>query len=300
MTTASRLPRVGLNVFIVESFRAAAGPLFERGLVDALEWDLDHSWGGPRRKIDNVPGWAEELLDLYSDAGALYGHGVWYSPLTARWQPEQARWLAELERECARRDYVHVSEHFGFFANDDFVRSTLLPVPYTPGAVRVGRDRLARLQAASGTPVGLECSAVALHRADAEDQGAFLEELLAPLDGFVILDLHNVWTQAHNLGLDAAALMARHPLPRVRELHVSGGSWYHGATESRRPFRLDSHDGPVPDEAMALVPLALRACPNVELVILEQRGVGIESAGEQAQFRDDFVRLRALVEAERG
>src|SRR6476646_1400632 len=107
MTTAGRLPRVGLNVFIVESFRAAAGPLFERGLVDALEWDLDHSWGGPRRKVDNVPGWAAELLDLYSEAGALYGHGVWYSPMSARWLPEQSRWLDELTRECARREYVH-------------------------------------------------------------------------------------------------------------------------------------------------------------------------------------------------
>jgi hypothetical protein len=82
---------------------------------------------------------------------------------------------------------------------------------------------------------------------------------------------------------------------------VSGGSWYHPASEPERgPFRLDSHDGPVPDEAMALVPLALRACPNVEVVIMEHRGAHIATAEAAARYQADFVRLRALVEAQLG
>lgn len=299
--TRGRLPRVGLNVFADERYGAAAGPLFARGLVDALEWDVDDSWGSAGAVDRVLPRWLTELLDLYADGGALYGHGVWFSPLTARWLPRQARWLDELRRECARRRYRHLSEHFGFMLARNFSRSTLLPVPYTAAAVRVGRDRLRRLADASGLPVGLESTAVALTAADAVEQGAFLDEILAPGDGFLVLDVHNLWMQAHNLGLAAETLLDGYPLGRVRELHVSGGSWYQPASEPERgPVRLDSHDGPLPDEALALLPLALRRCPHVELVIMEHRGANLASDEAAARYQADFVRLRALVEAERG
>jgi uncharacterized protein (UPF0276 family) len=110
--------------------------------------------------------------------------------------------------------------------------------------------------------------------------------------------VHNLWAQCLNLGLDAASLIDSYPLERIRELHVSGGDWYELETEPHKgPFRLDSHDHPVPEEAFALVPLVLARCPNLELVILENRGAGIDTPDEQARYRDDFRRLRALVEA---
>ena len=40
-----------------------------------------------RTSTDSPPDWAERMLDLYADEGALYGHGVWWSVLTAAWQP---------------------------------------------------------------------------------------------------------------------------------------------------------------------------------------------------------------------
>jgi uncharacterized protein (UPF0276 family) len=292
-----RPPRVGLNLFAHESFRAAAGPLFEDGLVDALEWDVDESWGWGAEST-RIPSWVDELLDVYSDSDALYGHGVWFSLLSARWEERQERWLEHLERECAQRQYRHLSEHFGFISTAEFSRGTLFPVPYTPGAIRVGRDRLARLASASGLRVGLENTSVALCAADAETHGAFLEELLAPSDGFVLLDVHNLWTQSRNLGLSAEALLSCYPLARVREVHISGGSWYPTASAPHKgPFRLDSHDGPVPDEAFALLPLALMHCPNVEVVFLENRGAGLGSADEVAHYQADFRLVRALVES---
>jgi hypothetical protein len=48
----SKTIRVGLNLFPEEGYRTAALPLFERGLVDAIEWDIDERWGygwGDRR-----------------------------------------------------------------------------------------------------------------------------------------------------------------------------------------------------------------------------------------------------------
>jgi uncharacterized protein (UPF0276 family) len=294
-----RPPRVGLNLFLDPSFRAAAAPLFDAGLVDALEWDIDESFGwGSGDRARALPPWVDALLDLYSDDDALYGHGVWFSLLSARFAARQERWLAQLREQCARRRYRHLSEHFGFHTAAGYTRGTMFPVPLTDGAVRVGRDRLRRLADASGLRVGVENTSVALVPADAEEQGEFIGALLDGGDDFLVLDLHNLWTQCRNLGLSADAMLPRYPLARVRELHVAGGSWVTTAAEpSRGPMRLDSHDGPVPAEAFALVPPALRACPNVEVVFLEHRGARLDNDDAVAQYGEDFRALRALVEA---
>jgi uncharacterized protein (UPF0276 family) len=287
-----------LNLFAYESFRAAAGPLFDAGLVDALEWDVDESWGwgdGARARV--LPDWIDTLLDLYSEDDALYGHGVWFSLLSARWEARQDRWLEHLHEACQRRRYRHLSEHFGFHTASNFARGTMFPVPFTDGALRVGRDRLRRLAAASGLPVGVENAAVALCSADVTEQGEFLEALLGADDSFLVLDVHNLWTQCRNLGLSAEALLPRYPLRRVREIHISGGSWYQPTVQADKgQLRLDSHDGPVPAEAFALLAPALRACPDVEVVLLEHRGVNLDSVEAIERFQSDFSRLRAIVE----
>jgi uncharacterized protein (UPF0276 family) len=173
----------------------------------------------------------------------------------------------------------------------------MFSVPHTPAAVRIGRDRLDRIAQACGLPVGLENTAAALCAADGEQQGSLLDELLAPAGAFLLLDVHNLWSQSRNLGLSATEMLTRYPTARVREIHVSGGSWYQTASEPHKgPFRLDSHDGPVPDDVFDLLPLALRSCPNVDVVFLEHRGAKLD-ADAISRYRSDFVRLRALVES---
>ena len=295
-----RLPLVGLNIVPAESFRAAAGPLFEEGIVDALEFDVDDTFG-----FDDgappLPGWMEQVLDLYGEGDALYGHAVYMSFLTARWEERQARWLERMAAECRRRKYRHVSEHFGFISAGDILRGPMLPLPFSPAAVRVGQDRLRRLAEATGARVGLELGASVLCAADATEQGPFLDAVLAPSDGFLILDVHNIWVQCHNLGIDAATVMDTYPLDRVRELHISGGSWWQPRTDpDKGPLRMDSHDGALPDEALALLQSVLPRCRNLEVVIMENRGAGYETADGQRRYQDDFRRVRQLVEAAHG
>jgi hypothetical protein len=110
--------------------------------------------------------------------------------------------------------------------------------------VAIGRDRLDRLADAAGAAVGLENLALAMSREDALAQGDLLEALLRPQEGFLVLDLHNLFCQAASFDLDGDVLLARMPLDRVREIHVSGGSWWTGAIDPSRPFRRDTHDGP--------------------------------------------------------
>lgn len=271
-------------------FAAAVAPLLEEDRVDALEWSFDMGWA------NELPAWATLLLDHYSVADTLYGHGVSFSPLSARWEARQDRWIARFAEECGRRRYRHVSEHFGFMTAGRFDHGAPLPVPFTEGALAVGRDRIARMRAASGgLSIGLENLALAFAKGEARAQGRFLEELVAPSNGFVVLDLHNVHCQAVNFGLPIDALLATFPADRVRELHLSGGSWSSPrADEEHRPFRRDTHDGPVPEEVVDVLPRALARFPNVEVVIVERLGGTLAREADAARFRDDYRRIHAI------
>jgi uncharacterized protein (UPF0276 family) len=281
-------PWLGVSLMLEPEFLAASYSLFAAGTVEVLEWSFDVGWPPAR-----VPHWASELIDHFSAAGRLLGHGVSYSALSARDHQRQDAWLAEFRREAASRRYVHVSEHFGVARAGDFHRSAPLPTPLCQAALDVGHERLTKLADAARTPVGLENLAFAFSRRDVLDQGPFLQRLLAPVDGFVVLDLHNLYCQMCNFDISFDELLASYPLERVWELHVAGGSWSQPSLADTGPVRRDTHDYAVPDEVLALVPQALSACPNVKAIILERLGDTL--AGNEASFRRDFERLREAV-----
>jgi uncharacterized protein len=277
---------VGLSLMLDSDFLRAAYPLFEAGEVEVLEWSFDCGW-----PPTVMPQWADDLLRCYSAAGNLLGHGVSYSPLSAGMDASQADWRQQLTAEIVKHRYRHISEHFGFSSTRNFHQSAPLPVPLTDAYLRLGQDRLQQLAATAKVPIGLENLAFAFSMRDVVDQGRFLDALLTPIDGFVLLDLHNLYCQVTNFDVTLDALLASYPLPRVREIHVSGGSWseFEGC-----PIRRDSHDGPVPEAIFTWLPIILQRCPKVEAVILERMG-GTLSPADDEQFRSDFWQLKEVV-----
>lgn len=282
-------PWVGLSLMPEPEFLAAAYPLLEEGTVEVVEWSFDVGWPPAR-----VPEWLDGLLAHYGAAGRLLGHGVTYSPLSAQDHERQEAWLANLRKETAARNYLHVSEHFGFASAANFHQAPPLPLPLCSAALQAGRQGMRRLAEAAGVPVGLENLAFAFCAADVRDQGRFLRELLAPVGGFVVLDLHNLYCQTHNFGVAFDDLLASYPCDLVRELHVSGGSWSDPSFAGARRVRRDTHDGDVPEEVFALLPRALEACGGVRAVILERLGDTLDGDGAAA-YRRDFERLRGLI-----
>ena len=273
----------GISWMLESDLREAAVPLFREGLVDALEWSFDV--GSAR----TLPPPVEELLDEFARAGRLFGHGVRMSPLSGAWTQRQTAWLAATARECARREYRWVSEHYGFLTAGPFLDGSPLPLPVARRTIALGGERLERLADVTQRPVGLENLAFAFGREDVARQGEALAGMLAACNGFLLLDLHNLWCQVRNLGADHDALLSSYPLERVREIHVSGGSDHEG-------LRRDTHDGAVPEDVFALLEIALDRCPNVELVVLEQLGGTLREPAAGAQWRTDFRRMRSLVQ----
>ncbi|MFK8055275.1 MAG: DUF692 family multinuclear iron-containing protein [Saprospiraceae bacterium] len=265
-------------------------PLLQAGEVDAVEWSFD-----AMGHLSEIPTWWTDLLDHYGKAGRLVGHGVFFSLFDGRWRPEQDAWLSMLQSVQKRFGLQHVTEHFGFMSGADFHKGAPLSVPMTARTLRLGHDRLARLQDAAGCPVGLENLALAYSATDVARQGEFLQQLVEPTDGFIILDLHNLYCQAHNFDVDPLLLIHRYPLDRVLEFHISGGSWEASVEEPGRTIRRDTHDGRVPEEVFGLLEAAIALCPQAKVCVFEQMSTSLVTKDDGEGFRSDFRRMRALL-----
>jgi uncharacterized protein (UPF0276 family) len=290
--TKSEQPSTGVSAMCERNFQLATEPLFQAGEVDVLEWSFDTAWGMP------VSDWLTTQLQDFSTRGNLLGHGVSFSPFSGRWSTRQDAWLQHLGIELDRNPMRWVPEHFGFMDAGDFHQSSPLPVPLNEETLLVGQNRLSQLASVSSGPVGLENLAFAFSAQAMWQQGEFLDQLLAPVGGFLLLDLHNVYCQAWNFDCRASELLDSFPLDRVRELHISGGSWDETSSPGNR-LRRDTHDGAVPEEVFELLTETLDRCPQTEVVILEQIGAAFDTQSARAQFRKDYERMREIVVSRR-
>ena len=270
---------------------AAALPLLESERVEGLEWSFDALWEKKR-----LPKWFEALLANFAGAQRLVGHGVFFSLFSGKWSPEQADWLKHLKRYAQRFPFDHVTEHFGFMTGADFHRGAPLGVPFTETTLQIGIDRLRRLQDAVNCPVGLENLAFAYDMDTVAKHGAFLDALVESVNGFIILDLHNVYCQCCNFGVDFEVLLQRYPLHRVRELHLSGGSWENTLARPDQPVRRDTHDDAVPEAVFDMLQTVLPLCPHLKFAVLEQLGVALKTEAQRSQYQQDFYRMAHLVE----
>jgi uncharacterized protein (UPF0276 family) len=289
MAAMDRNVSVGISYMYEPVFNRAIVPLLESGDVDALEWSFDTV-----SDHDKLPGWTRSLLRAFSDEDRLYGHGVYYSLLTGTWGPRQELWLDRLRRLQHDYSFRHISEHFGFMTSRHAHKGAPLPVPMSEASLSLGRSRLAALCTVSKGPVGVENLALAFTEKDVLSQGTFLRELVEPVGGFIVLDLHNLYCQSANFGIDLHALILSYPLERVREVHLSGGSW---ADSDHRagPVRRDTHDDVIPEMLLSLLPFVIARCPNLDVIFIERLGDTFPARESEALFRAQFLSIKTIV-----
>jgi uncharacterized protein (UPF0276 family) len=268
----------------------ASFPLLEEARVEAIEWSFDTLFN-----VNQIPDWFQELLSAFSHGQRLIGHGVFFSLFSGKWLPGQQDWLKHLKRTAATFRFDHVTEHFGFMTGRDFHHGAPLNIPYTPATLAIGRDRLKRIQDAAQCAVGLENLAFSYSPEEVKHHGHFLEELLEPVNGFIILDLHNLYCQLHNFNIPFEELINLYPLHRVREIHISGGSWENSVARPNIKIRRDTHDGTVPDEVFRLLRTTLPRCPHLKYVVLEQLGAGLKTAKSKEGFYNDFLEMEEII-----
>lgn len=287
--------RSGVSCNLDNQLLQATLPLFAAEKVEAIEWSFDTLY-----KVRDIPDWFVELLQAFGNEGRLIGHGVYFSLFSGKWTVEQQRWLEHLRKVSANFKFDHITEHFGFLTGEDFHKGAPISVPYTSETLNIGIDRLQRIQEACSCPVGLENLAFSYSLDEVQRHGEFLERLTEPVNGFIILDLHNLYCQLENFSLDFETLIQAYPLARVREIHISGGSWESSGILPERTIRRDTHDDAVPEAVFELLKKTLPLCKNLKFVILEQLGIALHTLESQQQFQLDFNKMQEIVAAFNG
>lgn len=234
-----------------------------------------------------------------SAAKPCVAHGVGFSVGSARPDgAKRARALARMREDHAQFRYRWYTDHLGATELDG--RQLVLPLglPYTDEAAERVRASLDAMSAIV-PDVGVENSVFYFHLGNPLDEAAWLARVLREPRRHLLLDLHNVFTTAQNAGFDPRDYLARLPLERVIEVHVSGGAHSEpGWLPSQRVLRLDSHDAAVPEEVWKLLEDVLPRLVNLRGITVE-RMEGTVEEGDVALVRDEVLRARRLAELAR-
>jgi uncharacterized protein (UPF0276 family) len=137
-------------------------------------------------------------------------------------------------------DHLCYSRLGGVYLHD------LLPLPFSDEAVEHVVPRVKRAMDRVERPFLLENPTYyATMPGSTLDEATFLRRVLEEADCGLLLDVNNVFVNAHNHGYDARAFLDALPLDRVVQVHLAG--------HHRRPdVIVDTHAAAVCDEVWAL------------------------------------------------
>jgi uncharacterized protein (UPF0276 family) len=131
---------------------------------------------------------------------------------------------------------MHAQHHKGMEVNVGL----MMPVPCDQASLEMLAGRIEHVRSTVEVPFLLENNTNYFTVPGEEmTEPEFLNALTRRSGCGLLLDLHNVYTNARNFGFDPYTFLAELDLTRVGEIHLSGGMELHG-------FYLDAHDGPCP------------------------------------------------------
>jgi uncharacterized protein (UPF0276 family) len=240
----------------------AAGIFVHRDRIDCIELIADDHFRASRR----------ELRALRTLAGQLPMtlHGV-TAGLAAAAAPDERR-LAAMARLAEAVQPESWSEHLAFVRAGGIEIGHLAAPPRTEAGIEAAASNIRRATAIVGAAPAMENVATLIDPpASRLDEPDWIAGVVAASGAPLLLDLHNLYANAVNFGVDPAAMLLRLPLDRVRTVHLSGGHWIAApGAEGRR--LLDDHVHDVPPEVYALLTLLATHAPQPLDVILERDG----------------------------
>jgi len=196
--------------------------------------------------------------------------------------------LAMMDRLRTEWSFRWYSEHLQFQTTlDESGESAETGVPFPlPATVEVSEliaERAASIQRRYGVPFLLENPAHYLPDLPADpeigDEFGLMERILALSGCGQLLDLHNLYCNSINFGLDPVTALGRINLGRVVEIHIAGGSWRDG-------FYMDAHDGEVPEAVWNLLEETLCRAPGIGGVVFEILDLHLEQLGPDGVARE--------------
>lgn len=240
----------------------AAAIFVHRDRIDCIELIADDHFRASRR----------ELRALRTLAGQLPMtlHGV-TAGLASTAAPDDRR-LARMARLAEAVQPESWSEHLAFVRAGGIEIGHLAAPPRTEAGIEAAARNIRRATAIVGAAPAMENVATLIDPpASRLDEPDWIAGIVAASGAPLLLDLHNLYANAVNFGVDPAAMLLRLPLDRVRSVHLSGGHWIAAPGLAERRL-LDDHVHDVPPEVYALLTLLATHAQQPLDVILERDG----------------------------
>lgn len=276
MTGRKPSPAIGIG------YRAAIGQWTREHLehFDVLEITVDHCIDGSKS--------AEAAIFELVGRIPLTAHGIGLSIGTD--VPLDLDYLDKVAAIVDRLQAPAYSEHLAFTRAPGRDLANLLPVPKTEAVAESIIAKVRTVQSRVPVPFLLENISYLFEWPDSDLSDAeFLNLICRETGAGLLLDVENLFLNAHNHGFDPYAFLDALPADLVKEVHVAGGMTV-CKDFLQRPFLADSHSHPVPDGTLDLLDQVL-ARHTPETIVLE-RDDRLHAVGE---ILDDVARIRSRV-----
>ena len=260
--------------------------------LDYLAVIPDRAW---RDRGRNVSGRFQQVprqhrwLEQAADELPIVLHAIGMSICSADFFDDE--FADNLMTWAARLNSPWISEHLSFsrVGSGHEVNSAVpLPVAYDLEMLELLVPRVRYFTNALPCPFLLENSVYYIRYPDQDlTEEDFLNRLCVRARCGVLLDLHNVYTNAVNHGLAARDYLDGLDLDHVGEIHIAGGTQMMG-------FHADSHDGPVLEGVWELLEYVVPRASNLRGVTFEFHDASFSRMGE-AGFREQIDRTRAIL-----
>jgi len=278
MNVPRRQPAIGIG------YRASIGHWTRENLdhFDVLEITVDHCFSGGEPVVSGI-------FDLVGKI-PLTAHGIGLSIGTD--VPLDLAYLDRVAEVVERLKAPAYSEHLAFTRTPTRDLANLLPVPKTQAVAEAIIAKVRSVQSRVGVPFLLENITYLFEWPDSDMSDAeFLNLICRETGAGLLLDVENLYLNAHNHGFDPHAFLDALPAGIVQEVHMAGGVTVE-KDYLERPFLADSHSHPVPDAALDLLARVLaRQTPEAIVLERDDRLYAVD------EILDDVGRIRSRIAA---
>ncbi|MDG1582749.1 DUF692 domain-containing protein [Pseudomonas sp. GOM6] len=232
---------------MLNQFVEGAGLGLRRGLLAALQADaaeqLDFLEVAPENWID-VGGRFGRQLRALSERTPFLCHGL--SLNLGGTAPLDLQLLLAIKAFLDQHDVRGYSEHLSACADDGQLYD-LMPLPFNDETVRRVAARIRTVEEVLERPLIIENVSAYARLPGALDEVQFVRAVLEEADCQLLLDLNNVFVNAHNFGFDAVEYVAAMPSERIAYLHMAGHF------DESAQLKIDTHGAPVCDPVWDLL-----------------------------------------------
>jgi uncharacterized protein len=229
-------------------------PLIER--MPAIGWLEIHSenWMSESPLL-------RERLDTVCAHYPLSLHGVGLSLGSSDGiNPEH---LHRLKKLVTRVNPVRVSDHLSWGAAGGIHSNDLLPMPLTAEAIAILVANIDQVQQTLGRPILVEnISSYYAWEASCMPEWEFVARIIDRAQCGLLLDINNLYVNAHNHGFDALDYLNRVPWQSVQEVHLAGH-------ETHETLLVDTHGCAVQPPVWALFAHSISLMPHSTPILIE-------------------------------